>query len=235
MEKSRATLDKCQTILGGGCLESLKVQMKAEIREKAVLCRFEDSESVDAEEILSGRKIWALLKGELHLIMRDEEGRTIVLQKILPEHSGFTLPALCLDSHEYSIEVVCVGETELYYIPEQLSARMYSECADVRKWQEQCYVKAFTKLLELINDLSFLSLKERLRKKLYEYCDQYRTDTVLVTHENLADELATSREVVSRLLKKMEAEKIIKIKRKSIQVLGWKGAGYSEKVSRMAV
>ena len=78
-------------------------------------------------------------------------------------------------------------------------------------------------------------MKERLRKKLYEYCDQYRTDTVLVTHENLADELATSREVVSRLLKKMEAEKIIKIKRKSIQVLGWKGAGYSEKVSRMAV
>lgn len=220
---------------GGGRLDGLKVQMKAEIQEKAVLCKFEDSESVNVEEILSGKRIWALLKGELHLIMRDEEGRTLVLLKILPEASGFMLPTLCFDSCEYSIEAVCVGETELYYIPEQLSTQMYKECADVRKWQEQCRMNAFKKLLELINDLSFLTLKERLRKKLYEYCDQYRTDTVLVTHEKLAEELATSREVVSRLLKKMEAEKIIKIKRKSIQVLDWKDAGYSRKMLELAV
>lgn len=235
MEKTRATIDKCQKILGGGCLENLKIQMKKEIREKAVLCRFEDAESVDAQMVFGVKRIWMLLKGEMHLIMRDEEGRTIVLLKILPENSGFTLPAMCFGSGEYSIELVCVGETELYYIPEHLSAQMYSECADVRKWQEQCYVRAFTKLLELVNDLSFLTLKERLSKKLYEYCDQYQTDTVLVTHENLADELATSREVISRLLKKMEAEQIIKIKRKSIQVLGWKSSGYQEKLSRMAV
>ena len=235
MEKTRATLDKCQKILGRGCLENLKIQMKTEIREKAVLCKFEDAESVDSNMVFSVKRIWMLLKGEMHLIMRDEEGRTIVLLKILPENSGFTLPARCFGSGEYSIELVCVGDTELYYIPESLSIQMYSECADVRKWQEQCYVRSFTKLLELVNDLSFLTLKERLSKKLYEYCDLYRTDTVLVTHENLADELATSREVISRLLKKMEAEQTIKIKRKSIQVLGWKASGYEEKLSRVAV
>lgn len=202
--------------------EEWDLSKKAKEQDGTVLCRFEDAEDVDMEDLFSGRKIWALLRGELHLIMRDEEGKTIVLMKITADNSGFLFPTDCLDSLVYSIEAVSVGETELCYIPESLSLRIYEECVSVRRWQLQSYMKVFNKLLELINDLSFLSLKERLKKKLYEYCRLYRTDTIPVTHERLANELATSREVISRLLKKLEMEEVIKIKRKSIQILGMK-------------
>ncbi len=202
-------------------------------QEGTILCRFEDTEFVNIEELFGGRKIWTLLKGELHLIMRDEEGKTIVLMKITVKDSGFVFPVDCLDSLAYSVEAVCVGNTELCYIPETISGQIYQECVSVRKWQLQNYMKIFTKLLELINDLSFLSLKERLKKKLYEYCCLYQTDTIPVTHEQLANELATSREVVSRLLKKLEVEKVIVIKRKCIQVLGFSDEDGKKQKARM--
>lgn len=157
--------------------------------------------------------------------MRDIEGKTIVFLKITDKNSGFIFPKGCLDSLFYTIEAVCVGETELCYIPEQLSMRMYNESPNIRKWQTQCSMNIISKLLELINDLSFLSLKERLKKKLSEYCILYDTDTVALTHEQLAEELASSREVISRLLKKLEEENIIKIKRKCIQMVDYKKSG----------
>ncbi|MDO4274273.1 MAG: Crp/Fnr family transcriptional regulator [Eubacteriales bacterium] len=202
-------------------LNDLKMETKAEVKDRMVVCKFDDCETINIEEFFSVPKIWTLLKGELHFIMRDMEGKTIVFLKITVDNSGFIFPKGCLDSLFYTIEARCVGETELCYIPEQLSIRMYNECPSVRKWQTQCSMKIVSKLLELINDLSFLSLKERLRKKLCEYCLLNQTDIIPLTHEQLADELASSREVISRLLKKLEEENIIKIKRKSIQMLAY--------------
>lgn len=156
--------------------------------------------------------------------MRDEEGRTIVLLKITGEHSQFAIPTECLSSLIYSVEIICSGKTELCYIPENLSQQIFNESSSVRDWKVQCYIRTYAKLLEVINDLTFLSLKERLHKKLLEYCTLEQDEVIQVTHEQLAEELATSREVISRLLKKMEAEESIRIKRKSIQVLGWRNA-----------
>lgn len=220
MEKSILNSDSylnCKKSWGG--LNNLKSSTKEQIKNKIVLCKFQDSEDIDMDEFFGGKKIWTLLKGEIHLVMRDVEGKTIVLLKITAENSGFILPKGCLDSLIYSIEAICVGKTELCYIPDRLSMQIYDECASMRKWQYHCYMEMVGKLLELINDLSFLSLKERLKKKLFEYCILYKTDTIPVTHERLAEELASSREVISRLLKKLEEEKVIKIKRKSIQLL----------------
>lgn len=236
MEKSTLNSDNYlnyEKSWGGGDLNDLKSSTKSQIQGKMMLCKFEDSENIDMDEFFGGKKIWTLLKGEIHLVMRDVEGKTIVLLKITSENSGFILPEGCLDSLVYSIEAVCVGKTELCYIPDRLSMQIYDECASVRKWQYQCYMNMVAKLLELINDLSFLSLKERLKKKLFEYCFLYKTNTIPVTHERLADELASSREVISRLLKKLEDENVIKIKRKSIQILDVKSPDSNKNPARM--
>ena len=71
-----------------------------------MLCKFQDSEDIDMDEFFGGKKIWTLLKGEIHLVMRDVEGKTIVLLKITAENSGFILPKGCLDSLIYSIEAI---------------------------------------------------------------------------------------------------------------------------------
>ncbi len=197
----------------------IKESVKEQMRDQAVFCEFEDAESINMEKIFYRDRIWMLLKGEIDLVIRSEEGKTFVCLKIQPEDSGILLPVECCGSQLYGMEAVCVGKTALYYIPEELSAQIYRESAEVSRWQRELNKKVLLRLFELINDLALLSLSERLKKKLIEYCFLYQADTIVVTHERLAEELATSREVISRILKRMEVEGCIKVKRKRIQVL----------------
>lgn len=197
----------------------LELSTKEQIEREVLLYKFEDCEHITQKDFFDGNRICVLLKGALSLVLRDEEGRTAVPLKITSHISEFALPTECFASFSDSVEIVCIGETELCYIPEKLSMQIFCESWRIREWKERCYIKTCSKLLETVNDLSFLPLKERLYKKLLEYCTLYQTALISVTHEQLAEELATSREVISRLLKKMEAEGRIIIRRKSIQIL----------------
>lgn len=222
MRRGNVTLGTCQKIWDG-YFSNLNVQTKMQVQGQTVLCGYEDASRLNMEEFFSGRRIWNVNKGALHVIMHGQAGKTMVLFKITPDNAGFVLPDGCLDIMVHNIEIISVGQTELCYLPECLSKQMYSECISVKNWQAQQYLKIFSKLLDVINDLSFLSLYERLLKTLYEYCRLNHTDTIRVTHEMLADEMATSREVISRLLKKMAAEGIIAIERKNIRILNLNG------------
>lgn len=206
---------------GGGVFCCLRSSTREQVRDAAVLYRFGDSEQISQSNFFDGSRIWLLLSGALHLVMRDVEGRTIVLLKITSENPQFAIPTECLCSLQYSAQIICRGDTELCCIPEELSTQIFNESRSVREWKTQCYVKTYARFLELINDLTFLPLKERLYKKLLEYCNLKQSDTITITHEQLAEELATSREVVSRILKKLETENAIRIKRKNIQLLAW--------------
>lgn len=199
--------------------EELDSSAQLRVQEETVVCHFNHMEHIDMQRFFGGHRIWTLAKGELHLMMRDMEGKTIVFLKFTPENAGSNLLGQYISALDYGIEAVCVGETDLCYIPEKLSGELYREYSSVRRWQATCSIDIMGRLLELINDLSFLSLKERLEKRLKEYFTVYQKDTVVITHEALAEELGTSREVISRLLKKMEAEHTIAIRRKSIQIL----------------
>ena len=223
MRRGNITLGNCQKIWDG-YFSNLDVQTKMEVQGQTVLCEYEDASRLNMEDFFSGRRIWTVNKGMLHVVMHGQAGKTLVLFKITPDNSGFVLSEGCPGFLIDNIEIISAGQTELCYLPENLSRQMYSKCGSVRMWQSRQYLKIFSKLLEMISDLSFLSLHERLMKRLHEYCRHYQTDIVRMTHEQLADELATSREVISRLLKKMESENIIKIERKSIRVLDWEGA-----------
>lgn len=218
MKKGNVTLVNCQKIWDG-YFENLSVPTKMQVQGQTVLCDYEDAGRLNMEDFFSGRKIWKVNKGMLHVIMHGKSGKTMVLFKITPDNSGFVLPEGCPELMFHNVEVLSVGKTEVCYLPEYLSRQMYRECEKIRSWQSGQYMKVFSKLLEMISDLSFLSLYERLQKEIYEYCGQHQTDIVRMTHEQLACDLGTSREVISRLLKKMEAEQLIKIERKSIRVL----------------
>lgn len=218
MEKGNVTLENCYKIWGDH-FGNLDPQKRRQLEKQTISCGYEKSGQLNMNDFFTGKKIWILRKGVLHVVMHGEAGKTLVLFKITPDNSGFVLPEGCLDFMMHNIEIVSAGQSEICYIPELLSSEIYREDSDVRRWQGRQYMKIFSKLLEMISDLSFLSLYERLLKRLQEYCRDNCTWVIRVTHEQLAEELATSREVVSRLLKRMEAEQVIRIERKSIYVL----------------
>ena len=81
------------------------------------------------------------------------------------------------------------------------------------------YHKRFEELLEVVNAIAFKKLDDRLLNFIKKKCELTNSQTLYVTHEQLANELGTVRVVVSRLLKQMEDEGLVKLGRNKISMV----------------
>ncbi len=96
----------------------------------------------------------------------------------------------------------------------------------VREWQVkyprwnrfiiQTFLDRYTELLNTINDLSFKNINERLYNYFIQYHHRQGDEKVLLTHKRLANELGTTRVVISRLLKEFEKKGVVKLLRGEI-------------------
>lgn len=77
----------------------------------------------------------------------------------------------------------------------------------------------FEELLEVVNAVAFKKMNERLLNFIKNKCELTKSHTLYVTHEQLANELGTARVVVSRLLKQMEDEGLVKLGRNKISLI----------------
>lgn len=87
------------------------------------------------------------------------------------------------------------------------------------KWNEfiiQTFLNRYTELLNTINDLSFKNIDERLYNYFIQYHHRQGDKKVLLTHKKLANELGTTRVVISRLLKEFEKKGVVKLLRGKI-------------------
>jgi len=81
------------------------------------------------------------------------------------------------------------------------------------------YHKRFEELLEVVNEVAFKKMDERLLSFIKKKCELTQSHTLFLTHEQLAQELGTARVVVSRLLKQMEEEGLVQLGRHKITLV----------------
>ena len=104
----------------------------------------------------------------------------------------------------------------IYVVEEELSRKLLRDNNYVRNAEAASNVMMFERLVNLAGDLAFSNLRERLMRCLMEYGAEAENGEICVTHEELANNLGTSREVVSRLLKDMAKEGHLSMQRKRI-------------------
>ena len=99
---------------------------------------------------------------------------------------------------------------------------MDSLMRDYRQWYYfvlETYRSRFEELLQVIDQIAFHSMDEKLEFYLKRQFDTLKSRTISITHQQIADDLNSSREVISRLLKKLETKKRISISRNEITML----------------
>jgi len=82
----------------------------------------------------------------------------------------------------------------------------------------ETYRNRFEELLTLIDQVAFRNMDERLQFYLQQYAEVNQTNTINLSHQQIADELNSSREVISRLLKKMEQRNMVSLHRNFIEL-----------------
>ncbi|MBS1732094.1 MAG: Crp/Fnr family transcriptional regulator [Bacteroidetes bacterium] len=160
-----------------------------------------------------------VLSGSIKVMETDEETQEILLYYIKPGESCIMSFLAGIRNETSKVKAVIEEDAEVLLVPVEKASvwtRQFPEWAD---YIFSLYQKRFEELLEVVNAVAFRKLDARLLHLLKQKSTLFKSDTIPVTHQQLADELATQREVVSRLLKQMEKEGIVSLSRNKISLL----------------
>lgn len=138
-----------------------------------------------------------LLAGTVRVQQRSETGREVFLYRVQPGESCVMTTACMLADEDYSAEALAETEVEAVAIPRAVFDDLAGRSAVFRTFVFRAYAQRIADLFALIDSIVFQRMDVRLAALLL---GRARGGTVLATHQALAAELGTAREVVSRLL-----------------------------------
>lgn len=165
------------------------------------------------------RSIPIVITGSIKVLRTDDDGREILLYYIKEGESCIMsfLGGMHQDVSKVKAEVE--EDAEVLFLPVDKLTLFIKEFPQWLDYIFKLYHKRFEELLEVINEVTFKKVDERLLSLLHKKAELTNSKTLIVSHEQLANELATARVVVSRLLKKLEEDDILKLGRNKIVIL----------------
>ncbi|MBD1396446.1 Crp/Fnr family transcriptional regulator [Pontibacter sp. JH31] len=158
-----------------------------------------------------------LLNGLLKVYREDEEGNEFLMYYLEPGHAC-ALSMMCTARDEQSqIMAKAVVPSEVILIPSHLSEQWLAKYKSWHNFVIASYRQRFEELLQTLDSVAFKGLDDRLLFYLKRHV-QVSGKEVRLSHQHIADELNSSREVISRLLKKLEQTGAITLHRNYIEV-----------------
>ena len=157
-----------------------------------------------------------LLDGSLRVQQVSEGGREIVLYRVHAGESCVLTTACLLAYEEYSAEGITETEVEAVAIPKSVFDDLIASSKEFRRFVFTAYSKRITDLFLVIEEVAFRRVDIRLAQKLLELAGD--SATLHATHQQLATELGTAREVVSRLLQDFQRRGWVSLSRGSVEL-----------------
>lgn len=191
--------------------------------EKELLDRISDSEVLEIDPgtvILKEHEfikvIPLVLEGSIKLRKMDPTGREIIFYHIEPGESCILSITSCLNEKESRAEAIIEKKTRLIAISAEEVRSWMDLFPSWRKFVVRLYYERMAEVMTLLDLVIFKSVDTRLVQYLNEKAVNHELE---ITHQQLAGELGTAREVISRLLKQMEKEGIIALERGKIKII----------------
>lgn len=188
------------------------------LSEDAVVKSFKTGEVI----IRTGQYIqntMLVLSGKIKIYREDDEGNEFFMYYIHPGQAC-AISLICAAKMETSkILAKAVEDAEVLMLPLNAMEKWMSK---YRSWYEfvvNTYRNRFEELLSVLDQVAFRSMDERLEFYLRRHIDNNGSNLIQLSHQEIANELNSSREVVSRLLKKMEQRGMVKLHRNSIEMI----------------
>lgn len=161
-----------------------------------------------------------LVKGSIKILREDEEGNELFLYYLGRGDTCAMSLTCCMEDKKSEIRAVAEEDCIIISIPVKYMDLWMKEYTSWKNFVMQTYRNRFEELLNTIDSIAFLKMDERLEKYLTDKHKATYSTTIKGTHQEIAYELNSSREVISRLLKQLEKQGKIKISRNMIELTG---------------
>jgi CRP/FNR family transcriptional regulator len=159
-----------------------------------------------------------LLKGQLRILREDEEGHELLLYYIRPGETCAMSLTCCSGNAVSNVRAVAEEDSELLLLPIQIIDEWTTKYPSFKSFILKTYQRRFEELLNTIDSIAFHNLDDRLSQLLKQKSEKEGSE-LKTTHQELANQLNSSREVISRLLKQMERKGKIQMGRNKITLL----------------
>jgi CRP/FNR family transcriptional regulator, anaerobic regulatory protein len=190
------------------------LKLMDEITEKGVIHHFEAGKSI-MEPGQYIKYVPIILSGAVRVIRIDEEKELFLYY--LKEGDSCALSLTCCSTKQPSeIKAVAEEDTTVLFIPVQYHEEWIEKFKNWKDFVSKTYQIRFQELLQVIDVVAFRKMDDRLSNYLINKKKALHSNELKITHQEIAAELGTSREVVSRLLKVLEKKKWIELGRNII-------------------
>lgn len=197
---------------------SFEPELKEKLIEYAVL------KEIKAGDVLMQtgqyfRSTILIVKGRVKLYRAGTEGDEFFMYYLQPG-DACALSMICAAKQETS-EIIgkAIDDSVILMVPIQLMDEFMKTYTSWYYFVMETYRSRFEELLQVIDSIAFKALDERLITYLNNQSKHLNTHQLNLTHQEIANDLNSSREVVSRLLKKMEQAGQIKLNRNYIELI----------------
>jgi CRP/FNR family transcriptional regulator len=160
-----------------------------------------------------------LISGAIKVLREDQDGDELLLYFLERGDTCAMTLTCCIGNAQSEIRAVAESDTELLMIPVQKMEEWTAKYTSWRHFVFESYQNRLSEMLDTLDTIAFMKMDERLMKYLRDKAKINQNETLKITHQQIAYDMHTSRVVVSRILKKLELDKKIKLHRNSLEVI----------------
>lgn len=154
-----------------------------------------------------------LLSGSIRVIKASPNGRELQLYRVTPGESCILTSSCLLGHTRYTARGIAEQDLEMVLLPASSFQTLLDKCDTFREYVFHLFSDRLTDLMQLVSAVAFQKLDQRLAALLVS-----KPSPLHITHQALADELGSAREIVSRLLKGFSDQGWVRMAREQIEV-----------------
>lgn len=163
--------------------------------------------------------LFLIHSGQVRAYIVSESGKEITLYRLFDRDVCIFSASCIMKNISFDIYIEVEKETKVYLIPTAAFRKLSEESMPVQVFQNNLMASRFTDVMWIMEQALFTSFDKRLANFLLEQLVIEDSDTLLITHEKIANHLGTAREVVTRMLKYFQNEGIVTLNRGTIEVI----------------
>ncbi|AFA47304.1 Crp/Fnr family transcriptional regulator [Acetobacterium woodii] len=198
--------------------DHLNSQQKSMLLENAMLMNYQRGETIhQGENDCVG--VLLIKSGELRTYILSEDGRDITLYRIGANEFCILSASCILQNITFDVHIDAEQDCEIILINSAIFQKICNENIYAENFSYKAAIDRFSDVMWAMQQILFMSFDKRLTIFLLDEVARTGSNTIVMTHEQIAKYIGSAREVVSRMLKYFENEGYVHLSRGKIEVI----------------
>lgn len=160
--------------------------------------------------------LFLIKSGQIRIYIVSESGKEITLYHLFERDICLFSASCMMKNIRFEVFVEAEKDTEVLLIPTKVYAELEQNCIVMADYTNQLMSSRFSEVMWIMEQVLFMSFDKRLALFLLEQANSEGSNTLSITHEMIAKHLGSAREVVTRMLKYFQDEKMVSLSRGGI-------------------